>query len=399
MTKGFRQARAAWGAAALGLIAVVVLAASACGSSKAPSSAASSPTPPGSAITIGAAVSLSGYLASFDTPFLHGAEAAAVAINAQGGVLGHPLQIASLDVESTASTGLSVSEEILSQDHPVGMILGESSATTAADAPVLASDHVAAIVGSIAVPNSQWTFSTLPTSVGASDLMISYAKNVLKAKSVGIITTETPFGQALATLLATDATSSGMTVVASEGVPTSPTSLTAEVSAVASAGVILDGITGPDVVLEAEAAASLGLSVPIVMDEDVTSILQESAAKYANIVFTGAYVQVYPDVSNSALLSSIKGFLTTYDKQYGSDTTGDAYAAGRGWDAVQMFALAMREAHSTNSADIQAKLLNMSYLGTQIYKFSPTQLNGVSGSAANVMAEVKNGKVVVVSTK
>src|SRR5688572_8963015 len=70
-------------------------------------------------IIIGAAVHLTGWMASYDVPPLEGAKLAVKQINAAGGVLGRQLQIIELDGKTEPATVGNVALELIEQGADV----------------------------------------------------------------------------------------------------------------------------------------------------------------------------------------------------------------------------------------------------------------------------------------
>ena len=93
---------------------------------------------PGAAVAkepleIGMAAALTGYLANFDGQFIDGAKLAAKRANASGGVDGHRLDLHVLDDASNATTGVTVTNQLLNQFGVSVMLNGLSSAQNTAD--------------------------------------------------------------------------------------------------------------------------------------------------------------------------------------------------------------------------------------------------------------------------
>ena len=78
-------------------------------------------------IEIGMAVALTGYLASFDGQLVEGVKLASKRLNAAGGVDGHPLNFHFLDNASNATTGVTVTNQLLNQ-YSVSVLINGASA-------------------------------------------------------------------------------------------------------------------------------------------------------------------------------------------------------------------------------------------------------------------------------
>jgi branched-chain amino acid transport system substrate-binding protein len=93
-------------------VCALATAATACGSSNTNSSA-NSPTGGKGAIKIGYLGSLSGFCSAFSQDEVAGARAAVERLNAQGGVLGHPLDLVVRDDQATPNVGVSQARDLV----------------------------------------------------------------------------------------------------------------------------------------------------------------------------------------------------------------------------------------------------------------------------------------------
>jgi len=374
--------------ALLPIVLVVPLLVAACGSSSSSSSAATK-----SPIKVGMAVALTGYLANNDGPLTKGAELAAKDINSHGGVLGHPLQLIVENMASNPTQGVSVTTQLIRQDHVDALINGFTSAATAAETPIASAAQVPMVVASILPPDPTWVFSTIPPNTDSVNVTMAFAVNKLHAKTVGILYSETPFGEQAAKVLAAAATSNGIKVIGSVAVPTTATDLTSELSSVKGADVIIDSLTGPPHLAEARAAATIGLKTPIIMAIDNRSIFKQATSIYPDIYFVAAPPQVYPNIANPAVRAQAGTFIKLYKKTYGT-SAGETYA-GRGWDAIQILTKAMEKSHAFTGPKLRAALENLTYTGTSaVYEYSPSNHDNLVGNPY-VIARYVNGVIEV----
>ena len=89
-------------------------------------------------IEIGMAVAMTGYLANYDGQFVEGAKLAAKRANDHGGIDGHPVELHALDDASNATTGVTITNQLLNQYNVSVMLNGLSSAQNGAIEPILA---------------------------------------------------------------------------------------------------------------------------------------------------------------------------------------------------------------------------------------------------------------------
>ena len=101
---------------------------------------------------------LTGYLAAYDGEFLNGLKLAVKVINGKGGADGHPLNLHILDGASNATTGATVTNQLLNQYNVSIMLNGASSATSVAIHPMVADAKVPIIILSQLPPDAKWAF-------------------------------------------------------------------------------------------------------------------------------------------------------------------------------------------------------------------------------------------------
>ena len=87
-------------------------------------------------IHVGVVVSLTGYLAAFDTPLSQGVKLAADSMNASGGIDGHKITLDVVDSQSLPDRAVTEAQKLIDQKHVDALIAGTSSSSTAALAPI-----------------------------------------------------------------------------------------------------------------------------------------------------------------------------------------------------------------------------------------------------------------------
>ena len=79
-------------------------------------------------IEVGTVAALSGYLANYDGEFLNGLKLAVKVLNENGGADGHMINLHILDNGSNATTGVTVTNQLINQYNVTVMLNGASSA-------------------------------------------------------------------------------------------------------------------------------------------------------------------------------------------------------------------------------------------------------------------------------
>lgn len=377
-------------------VGALSVAITACGTATSSSkSSTTSSTAAKGPIIIGVAAGLTGYLAGADKPLVAGIQAAAAQINASGGINGAKLNLIVRDMASTPTQGVTVTDQLISQDHVDAMLTGFVSSASAAEAPIVERSQIPVVTASVQPPTAgNYMVSTFPQGSASATLAIDFAKSKLSAKSVGFLYSQTVFGEQGASILAASAKAAGLKIVGSEPVATGATDITAQLSALKGADVIIDFLTGPNHIIEASDAATLGFKAPIIMNTDSLTVFRQAATKDSNLYFIMAWPQLYPNVPNSAIKQADKVLVTAYDKS-GGISSGDISFFGRGWDDMYILATAMEQSGAVTGSKLMSALTNLTYTGTSaVYKFTPTQHQGMA-SQPYAIAELRGSNFTI----
>lgn len=353
-------------------------------------------------LEVGMAVSLTGFLSNYDGQFINGVKLATKRLNDAGGIAGRQVVLHMLDNASNATTGVTVTNQLLNEYNVSVMLNGVSSAQNAAILPIVARAKVPMIIISQLPPDPVWAFLASPTNEKLADLQLQFAVQKLKAKKIAIVYSSTPYGQIGGNLLNSGAKALGLDVVFSEAVAGSVTDMTPQLAKIKDAGpdVVLDFLTGSTHIVEAKSAATVGLTVPLVMSVDDTTTLQKATAAYANIYFIASPSQAYPNISDAALKAEYEVFLGDFKKQ-GLDSAGLSGAA-YGWDAVTILAKGVETSGAFEGEALRAGLERSKVQGTvATYQFSPSdhtgqlnaptafQIGKIKGDAVDIVFSVK----------
>lgn len=348
-------------------------------------------------IEVGSVAALTGYLAAYDANFLNGLKLAVSVINKNGGADGHPINLRIVDGASNATTGATATNQLLNQYNVTAMLNGASSATSVAIHPLLAEAKVPMIILSQLPPaDHTWAFLSTTAFSRVMELELQFTTKHLKAKRIGIIYNLTPAAQSATKLLTELAPKWGLEVVSTQGVEVTATDFTPQLAAFKDArpDAILDFMTGPAHILEAKAAATVGLTAALVMGLDDTPTFQQASAAYPNAFLSAIPVQVYPDIVDAPMKAAAGAFLDEY-KKAGLDPAG-VQAAASGWDAAQMLAAAVKKSGSTNGDAIRNALETLDYQGAVTHwRFSAKDHSGQEQSEALQTAKFDNGMKVV----
>jgi branched-chain amino acid transport system substrate-binding protein len=326
------------------------------------------------------ALALTGYLAGSDGPVADGAKLAAEEINQTGGILGRPLELDISDMASAPTNAVNVTNQLLNQKDVAVMANGSSSAGTQAVAPINAASQVPMVVGSILPKDPTWVYSVLPPPRYLADIEVGFAANNLKARSVAILYSQTPYGQLVSQLMARRAAELGMSVTEVTAIDANATDVSPQLARIkdARAEAIVDVLTGPIHLVLVKSALGLGLDIPLVMAQDDLSILKQASDLYPNVHFAAISTQVYPDVPNPAQKEADGRFLDRWTQTHGGDVRGSDQG-GRGYDMIYIIAQAMEASRVTTGEKVRAALEQMQPLQgvSALYHFTPDDHNGM----------------------
>lgn len=338
---------------------------------------AAAPAYAASAIDIGMPMALTGYLATFDGHAVDGAKLAAKLLNAQGGAGGHPLVLHILDDTSNATTGVTVVNELINRYNVAAIASGALSAQTVAIEPIVARNKVPVITISIIPAGMQWTFSTALPPPKLLDLELAFAARHLKARRIAFLYSQTPYGQVAARIFADHAKAHGQEPVFNEGVAVAATDLTPQLARLKSTkpDAIVDFLTGPVHIVEAKAAVTVGLNIPIIMAIDDTTTFQQAAQVYRDSYFVMSPVQTYPNIPDPQVKAAAKRFLDAF-KAAGLDPS-EVGTAGAGWDLIHMYARIFAKAPSARGAALRDIIQHLDYIGALgRYRYRPDDHTG-----------------------
>ncbi len=337
-------------------------------------------------IEVGVPVGLTGYLAGYDGQFVDGVKLGVDELNAKGGIDGRQINLHVLDNASNATTGVTVTNQLINQFGVSVMLTGGSSAQNTAIEPILERAQVPQIVFSLLPPNPVWAFTVnLINAHGdalGDALQVDYASKTLHAKKIALLYSQTPYGQGAAKFMTARANALGMEVVYSQAIEPSLTDMTPQMSGVKASGAqaVLDILTGAPHIVEGKAAAAVGLTVPLVQGDDDVPTHKNVATAYPNTVFYATGVQLYPNIDNPATKAACAAFIGAYTKAGKSMAT--ISGAAFGWDAVRVLDRAVSQAKSAKGPDIHAALEKVSVQGCNaLYKFTPADHTGQAATA------------------
>jgi ABC-type branched-subunit amino acid transport system substrate-binding protein len=332
---------------------------------------------------VGAGVSLSGYLAFIDKAWTDAVNLAAEEINKKGGVAGQKIVVVAEDMRSEPVEMVTTVRKLITSEKVKVLLNGCSSAGNAAAAPLVDRPKVPMLLCSILPPkpeDQKWAFSFLPLPVFEVEPRLAYLQKSTQVKKIGLLHDPTPY-VGLQKKAAEDlAAKYGLQVVDSEQYQQSDADMTAYVTKMMAAGAqaVLKLGVGPSTITAAKAIKQLGLSVPF-----LSSAEELQTARGAADVLGQQYVFVAPRFQladsfspTDASAKPAQDFLKVWKAKYGDR---DPSWASRGWDAMNLVAVAVAKAKSTDGTKVLAALETISgYQGASAQiDLSPANHNAI----------------------
>jgi branched-chain amino acid transport system substrate-binding protein len=346
----------------------------------------------GDPVRIGQEVCQTGYLASADGFMVTGAKIAVANLNAKGGILGHKVELITKDTQCVASNELQLFQQLASQSHVSAVLGGYQSAAISGLDPVAKSKSIPLIGAGTLPTNSDWGVTTFPPNTDVPKVFIPYFVKSGGLKTLGNISGDTPYGQAVQALVKGVAKDNS---VATKGVQisNSATDTTPVLQKMSGTQVIFTNTSGPINIIFAKNAASLGMKTPLVLDDGFADCYPAGAA-YSNLYCVTYQAAMYPDVPNAEIKAQEKALYDPFKAAGGKDI--DFPGVTVGFDQVNILAKAMETAKSTDGKKVHDALSKLSFVGAQTsYKFTPGNPFGVDANpyilakvAANNTAKV-----------
>jgi branched-chain amino acid transport system substrate-binding protein len=315
-------------------------------------------------LKIGLVAALTGQSAQSGEAITRGLTIAIDEINAKGGVLGQKLVLIKRDDESSPPKGVTAARELISNEKVVALFGGIDTPVSLAIVPI-ANQNKKPFMG-------VWAAGTNITKNGASpnyvfrvsaqdDLvdiaLIKYAMSKYSAKKPGLILVNNPWGESNEKGLKAAAAAANLPIAGVEKIEQSDIDVTPQLNRLKSAGadtIILVANAGPGAQMM-KSRERMGWSVPVVSHWGI------SGGRFDELVGPTAgdvhFIQTYSFFSPPTPVS--EKIMSELTKRYGIKTAADIIApvgTANAYDALQLLALAIEKAKSTDGEAIRAAL-------------------------------------------
>jgi branched-chain amino acid transport system substrate-binding protein len=357
------------------------------GASTAPLTAAPEP------LKLAAILSTSGPSAPLGVPESNAVKLAEREINAHGGIDGRQIHFDIVDDGAKADVAAQLATQMIASGH-VAIFCGTRTDTSVAVARVTGAANVLQVYTT--PTEAVWhtargvvknVFQVNPRDQLEAIALLSFAKSRLKVKTIAILHDENLYGSGGATIAAAEAKAFGIAVVGDESYPGNATDFTPQIvklrDAKPDAIVLWGATTTPGLAIRS--ARTLGVKLPILGSSGILSpaILNVAGGAAAGEVYSASPLAGAPSAEQ-------RTFAELYDKEYHLPVVS---FAANGWDAVQLIAAALRDAHGKTDGTSLANALEAGRsipLADGTFKFSPTDHNGLVPGDVHI-AMARNG--------
>jgi branched-chain amino acid transport system substrate-binding protein len=352
-------------------------------------------------IKIGAILSVTGPNAPLGGPEARTLQMLVDDTNRAGGILGRQIELVLMDSQGDADKAVSFARKLI-DENGVMAIIGPSTSGESLKIKGLCNDSETILLScaanaGIVSPVAKWVFKTPQMDSFAVQRIFDTMKG-LGITRIGVVTSNSGFGQGGKGVLLKMAPDNGITVVAAEEYDKDATDLTAVLTKVKGQNVqaVVNWSTEPAQAIVAKNMAQLGFTVPLFQSHGFGNISYVQAAGKAaeGIIFPCGRLLVADTLPAS---NPQKQVLTAYKAEYEAKYKEPVSTfGGHVFDAFLVLTEGIRRAGSTDKAKVRDAIESIKGLaGTAgIFSFSPTDHNGLTIDSFEMLT-VKNGAFVV----
>ena len=352
-------------------------------------------------IKIGAIFAVTGPAAFLGEPEDKTARMLVDQINKAGGLLGRPVQLIVKDSMYDPAKAISFAKELIDEDEVVAIIGPTGSGETMAIKDICQKSGVPLIscasTEGIVNPLAKYVFKTAENDNLVVERLYQSLKQ-LGISKIGVICSNTGFGNGGKAQLEKYAPQYGITVAISEVYDSNATDLTALLTKVDAAGVqaVVNWSIEPAQAIVAKNMAQLKMKARLFQSHGFANIkfVQAAGAAAEGIVFPSGRVIVADLLPDSNPQKKIlQKYATDYKAAYGEDAST---FGGHAYDAILILKAAIESAKSTDPDKIVAAIEGIKgFSGAGgVFNFSPTDHNGLLIDSVEMMT-VKDGKFAI----
>jgi branched-chain amino acid transport system substrate-binding protein len=350
------------------------------------------------AVRIGAIFAVTGPAANLGLPEARTLQMLVDDANASGGILGRKIELTIRDSQGNTEKAVSFAKQLVEESQVLAIIgpttSGESMALKGyadQNEQILISCAAAA---TIVNPVAKWVFKTPQMDSFAAQAIFTTMKS-LGISRVGVVVSNTGFGQGGKAQIEKLAPQNGITIAITEVYDSTATDLTAVLAKVKAQNVqaVVNWSVEPAQSLVPKNMKQMGFEVPLFQSHGFGNIAFVTAAGKAadGIIFPAGRLLV-ADVLPAG--HPQKQVLTAYKKAYEAKFHEDVSTfGGHAYDAFLILMEGIRKAGSTDKAAVRDAIEGLKgVVGTAgVFTFSPQDHNGLTMDSFEMLT-VKNGQ-------
>jgi branched-chain amino acid transport system substrate-binding protein len=334
----------------------------------------------------------------------NGAQLAAEEINKAGGVQGKKIEIVARDDEARNEKGAQIMQELLEKENVVAVLGPINTGVADASSRYAEEKHVPLIINASAGAKVNELFAQYPDNyvfrIAAGDLLqteliVKEAVDNRKLKKVALLCDDTNYGQNGRAKMEKALEKRKVKPVYIGKFKVKDTDMTAQLQEAKAAGaeaVLLYGI-GPELAAVANSMNRIGWKADM-----IGAWTLSMSAFISNAGKNGDGATMPQTFIEQGATGKGKKFVEAYEKEFHEKPISVAVAAAQGYDSMQLLAMAIEQAGTTEGPKIKAALENLSkpydgITGRYAPPFTPKDHEAVKETNV-VMGVVKDGKVV-----
>jgi branched-chain amino acid transport system substrate-binding protein len=308
------------------------------------------------AIKIGEIESLTGKEAAFGQSSHRGILLAVAEINANGGLLGRPVELVTEDNQSKPGDSATVAKKLIARDRVVAIINGCATNHCLESAPICQNAKIPMIATTATNPKvtemGSYIFRNCFIDPFQGAVLAKFSLTTLKAKRAALLTSvSSPFSTGLANVYRDSFVKGGGTIVGEQKYGDGDKDFRAQLTALRSQNpeVIVAMGYYTEGALICRQARELGLKVPIISADgwEAPELIEIGGAAVNGAYYSSHY-------SSESTAASVQDFLKKYRAKFAGETPDSL--APLAYDAVMILADAIKRAGTTDGDKLRAAL-------------------------------------------
>ncbi len=353
-------------------------------------------------IKIGAILSVTGPASFLGAPEAKTLEMLVEEQNKKGGILGRKIELIVKDSAASPEKAFSFAKQLI-EENKVFAIIGPSTSGETMKIKNLAEEGKTILLSCAAAevivnPVAKYVFKT-PQKDSDAILKIFAQMKKMKVSRIGVLSSNTGFGQAGKGLIERLAPAYGITILANEVYDKAASDLTAEVTKIKAANVqaILNWSIEPAQAIVIKNARQIGFKGPIFQSHGFGNIKYVEAAGPAaeGVMFPAGRLLIANQLPNK---HPQKAVLLKYKKDYENKCVGEECSTfgGHAYDAFIILARGIEKAGKVDKEAVRTAIESLKgVVGTGgVFTFSPSDHNGLNIDAFEMLV-VKKGKFAI----